>query len=368
MFRVFCAAIVLSPLVFTLFAAPNDTAKPAQSAQPAAIVVTSAVKQGAIKPHESYVGTLRYATLSKLAAESSAPLEQTSVETGDRVRAGQILARQESSILSANIAAKSAELKKSESGEEQAARDAERFKTLLDQNSVSSQTYEQYRLKALQESAQSEVLRSQLEAMRLEKTKRSIAAPFDGVVVERFASVGDYLSTGNLIVSLAKTDSIEAAVFLPAAAIERIFVGMRAIVSVSGVDYSAKIAGISPRGDSSSRTFLTRITFDKPTAKLLEGMQATLKIEGKSSENALLVDRDAIVERNGNFAVFFVSDSRAQIASVEILGYDGQLAAVRSAVLREGMQVVVKGNERIVPDQAVRAENRAEDADNKAEK
>lgn len=318
--------------------------------------MVSAVKKGDIKPFESYIGSLKYATLAKIAAESASPLEATFAEVGDFVKKNQVLARQDSAILSANIAAKSAELKKSEASRAQAAKDAERYKALLKQNSVSEQAYEQYRVKAEQESAQSEVLRANLAAMTLERDKRSIKAPFDGIVAERHASAGDFVGAGAAVISVAKMDSIEAIVYLPAAAIERLSVGSKAIVSVAGRDYDAKIAGFSPRGDEASRTFLTRVAINKPNSKLLEGMQATLKIEGKLSEDTLLVDRDAIIDRFGGQAVFYVEGGVAKLSGVEVVGYDGKLAAVRSAALKEGANVIVKGNERILPDQAVRVE------------
>jgi RND family efflux transporter MFP subunit len=323
-------------------------------ADDAAPVVTALVKNGSIRPSETFVGSLRYATLSKLAAQSAAALETIAVDTGDRVKAGQVLAVQESAILSANIAAKAAELKKAKASESQARTDAERYKALLKQNSVSEQTYEQFRLKAVELAAQSETLAAQLKALEIEKEKRSIKAPFDGAVVEKHASVGDYLSAGAPLISLAKTDSIELAVYLPAATISRLSVGTPVGVRVLGENYAAKIAGVSPRGDAGSRLFLTRVAFNAPNSKLLEGMEATLSVAGEARENALLISRDAIVSRLGGDVVFFVENGVAHSASVEILGYDGQNAALKSTTLKEGMQAIVKGAERIAPNQPVK--------------
>jgi RND family efflux transporter MFP subunit len=339
LFAIFCLAI--APIA--LFAADEP-----------APVVTATVKTGSVRPNETFVGSLRYATLAKLAAESGAVLESIRVDAGDRVKAGDILAVQDAAILSANIAAKAAELKKSKAGDEQALKDAERYKILLAQNSVSEQTYEQFRLKALELAAQTETLKAQLKALEIEKEKRAIRAPFNGAIVEKHAAVGDYLSVGAGVVSLAKTDSIELVVYLPASTINRIGVGTPVSVSAFGADYAAKIAGVSPRGDTSSRTFLTRVVFDSPNPKLLEGMEATLKVAMDATENALLVDRDAVINRFGGDMVFYVDNGTARTASVEILGYDGRNAALRSSALKAGMQVVVKGNERIMPNQSVK--------------
>lgn len=318
-------------------------------------VVVAKSSIGSIHPFENHIGSLKYATLSRLASQSAAVLESIVVDTGDTVKAGQPLATQESAILAANIAAKAAELKRAQASEAQAIKDAERYRVLLEQNSVSEQTHEQFRLKALELEAEREALAAQLEAMQIEKTKRTIRAPFDGVVVERHASEGDYLATGAGVVSVARSDSIELAVYLGAETLSRIKVGDRVVVGVYGTEYAARIAGISPRGDTQSRTFLTRVVFDKPSRNLIEGMEAVLKLSGKNTENALIVPRDAVVSRFGQQVVFYVVSGLVKMASVEVLGYDGLNAAVRSASLKEQMDVIVKGNERVFPDQAVSA-------------
>ncbi|MDR3163368.1 MAG: efflux RND transporter periplasmic adaptor subunit [Helicobacteraceae bacterium] len=317
-------------------------------------VVTVAVKTGNFYPFESYVGTLKYRTLATLSAESAAVLSVIKKDTGDQVKEGEELAVQDSAILRANIEAKEAELQKALAGETQAKKDAERYKTLFEQNSVSEQTYEQFRLKAIEFQASSKALQAEIKAMKIELAKRTIRAPFGGRIVERFVSAGDYLAAGAGIVSIAKTDTIELNVFLSAETVSRIKTGDKVVVSVMGGDYEAKIAGISPKGDISSRSFLTRVTFAQPNETFLEGMEGILKLPGKSAENVLIVPRDAVISRNGSQAVFYVSDNVAYLANVEVVGFDGLDSAVKSNVLKDGMRVISKGNERIVPNQLVK--------------
>lgn len=321
-------------------------------------VVTQTVKVGSIYPFENHIGTLKYSSLATLSAQSAAVLSTIHANAGDRVRKDQTLAVQESAILAANIAAKEAELKKARASEAQAKKDAERYKILLSQNSVSEQNYEQFRLKATELEATSETLAAQLEAMRIERTRRVITSPFDGIVVERFANIGDYMSVGAPIISVADTSSIELIVYLNADTLAQIKVGDKTMIGAHSREYPAKIAGISPRGDTQSRTFLTRVAFDAPAKNdanglLLDGMEAVLKIAGRSAQNALLISRDAVITRYGQQVVFYVTEGKAQMATVEVIGYEGLFAAVRSNDLKENMQVITKGNERIFPNQAV---------------
>ncbi|GHV59611.1 hypothetical protein FACS1894103_3330 [Campylobacterota bacterium] len=321
-------------------------------------VVTQTVKVGSIYPFENHIGTLKYSSLATLSAQSAAALGSIQASAGDTVRKEQTLAVQESAILTANIAAKEAELKRARASEAQAKKDAERYKILLSQNSVSEQNYEQFLLKATELEAAAQTLAAQLEAMQIERARRQITSPFDGIVVERFASVGDYLGVGAPIISVADTSSIELNVYLNADTLAQIKVGDKTVIGVQGREYPAKIAGVSPRGDTQSRTFLTRVAFDKSgkggtDGMLLEGMEAVLKIAGKSAQNALLISRDAVITRYGQQVVFYVAEGKAQMANVEVIGYEGLFAAVRSNDLKENMQVITKGNERIFPNQAV---------------
>jgi multidrug efflux pump subunit AcrA (membrane-fusion protein) len=62
--------------------------------------------------------------------------------------------------------------------------------------------------------------------------------------------------------------------------------------------------------------------------------------------------KDAIVTQGNNKLVFFVADGRAMPVNVKVLGYyDGNVAVEGN--LTPGTQVVIRGNERLRPGQAV---------------
>ncbi|MGE4295570.1 MAG: efflux RND transporter periplasmic adaptor subunit [Campylobacterales bacterium] len=345
---------LLTPLLLfgALYAAP--AAQPAQTPPPAP-VVTETIQKGTIHPFESFVGTLKYATLSKLPAHSAAAVEEILAEAGQRVKTGQVLAVLDSAILSANLEAKAAELSRVQIQQEQAQKDDTRYRALFEQNSVSAQQYEQFRLKALELQAQVRALRSSLEALRIEQEKRTIRAPYDGVVIERHVSMGDWVSTGSPVVTLAREDSIELVVYLPAQSLALAQAGKTVTVAVAQRELTGEITAVVPKGDSASRTFPVRIALAASPELLAEGMEATARIAGAHAQEALLVHRDAVINRFGQNVLFFVAEGKAMMAPVEIIGYDGLKVAVKSPQLQPGMAAVIKGNERIFPGQGVKA-------------
>ena len=86
---------------------------------------------------------------------------------------------------------------------------------------------------------------------------------------------------------------------------------------------------------------------------LIQGMEARVTLPSGKVENVLTVNRDAVINVYGTNAVFIVNDSKAKMVPVNILGYKGMTAGVQAEGLKEGMKVVIKGNERLRDGQAV---------------
>ena len=71
-----------------------------------------------------------------------------------------------------------------------------------------------------------------------------------------------------------------------------------------------------------------------------------------TKKNAILLPKDAIATAGTNKLVYLVADGKAVPVSVEILGYyDGNVAVEGN--LKPGAKVVIRGNERLRPGQAV---------------
>jgi len=85
-------------------------------------------------------------------------------------------------------------------------------------------------------------------------------------------------------------------------------------------------------------------------------MEARINLQTSTPPDTLLVPRDAVIKRIGKDVVFVNNNNTAQMIPVIVIQYKNSTAAVKGEELREGMHVVIKGNERIFPDQALRSE------------
>ena len=82
-------------------------------------------------------------------------------------------------------------------------------------------------------------------------------------------------------------------------------------------------------------------------------MSASVVLPVGKPRKALVVSRDAVIAVSGQTVVYTVNDSKANMIPVNVIGYQGLIAGIEGQGLAEGMQVVVKGNERLQTGQMV---------------
>jgi multidrug efflux pump subunit AcrA (membrane-fusion protein) len=124
------------------------------------------------------------------------------------------------------------------------------------------------------------------------------------------------------------------------------------VKSISNDLLSGRIYALLPQADQYSRTFPVKINLVNPGFKIKSGMEAIVTFNLANKKSALLIPKDAIVTAGENRLVFVVIDGKAVPVPVDILGYyDGDVAVAGD--LKPGVQVVIRGNERLKPQQAV---------------
>jgi multidrug efflux pump subunit AcrA (membrane-fusion protein) len=86
---------------------------------------------------------------------------------------------------------------------------------------------------------------------------------------------------------------------------------------------------------------------------LIEGMEARVRLPQGKRKKSLLVKRDAVITKFGKDVLFAAVDGKAVMVPVKVVGYEGMTVGVAAEGLKEGMKVVVKGNERLRDGQAI---------------
>ncbi|MDA1013919.1 MAG: efflux RND transporter periplasmic adaptor subunit [Planctomycetota bacterium] len=223
----------------------------------------------------------------------------------------------------------------------------------------------------------------QVAYLEAEKLKRTTLAPFAGIVVKEQTEVGQWLSKGDPVITLARLDDVDVMVNVDQWQLANVKLGHEAEVVIGGVTperWKGTVFSVVPQSDwrKGSRGFPVRVRLKnemriaghKRVPVLSEGMMASVTFLGDAKSMAM-VHKDALVRTNrGAFIHVFrpaadPGESRAdqpgstlQFAiepgisdgewiQVTPLGQDGDPSD--AAKLAVGMFVVTEGGERLRP-------------------
>lgn len=327
----------------------NET-KGSQSAP--ALVTTVKAKEGYTNSLQNYVGTLYYDRNSNLASEVSGVVNALYAKEGQAVKKGDILLKLESTILEAKIKAEQAALDSMRFEQTKQTKDLNRSTILLKRKSLSQSSYDAtfYALEALNAKIDSQ--KAQLHSMMIELQKKTITAPFDAIVAKRDVDIGEWVAVGSSVFTIVDPKSIEARINIPSRLLDTLTKKQKFEAGINGKSIEVTIKSIIPLANKASRTFPLRLSLE-PGDTLIEGMRIDVKVPTLKKVKALLVPRDAVIKRFGNFVVFSVVEGKAVMIPVTVISYIQNQAAITADGLKAGMRVITKGNERISTDMPV---------------
>ncbi len=177
----------------------------------------------------------------------------------------------------------------------------------------------------------------------------TIRSPINGVVYERNVEPGEVVGPGGApLLRVADPSSVYYEATVPERAALRVSHGQRVDVMVQG-DGERPVEGtvdrVVPVANPSSRDFLVRIGISGRDAEATKpGVFARGAVVVKQSEKAVIVPKDALVEREGKLVAFVVVDGKAERRSVKTGIVDPERAEIVSGI-GPGESVVVVGND-----------------------
>ena len=348
----------LSALVFAVLAtgckpAATESAKAAPAA-PLSVAVTQA-KRGPITRSISLPANVRALQQATLYAKVAGYLKTVSVDRGDAVKAGEVLAEIEVPELLADAAKYQAEVTVTQADHQRLTEALKKAPDLVVPLTVDA-AKGKFEM-ALASAKRNETL--------LGFTK--IVAPFSGVVTKRWADVGALIpaAAGNsspssaAVVTLADFSKVRVEVFVPESEAPLLKPGLTAEVKVeelAGKTFVGKVTRIAWSLDETTKTMPVEIELENPDGTLRPGMFATAKIAVSQKPDALLLPTDALFVEKAKTSVFTLVDGKAKKVSVKVGFEDGKSFEVLEGVTAEAV-VIVTGKLPLADGQPV---NRAE--------
>lgn len=264
-------------------------------------------------------------------------LEELFVEEGDLVQAGQALARMDSGDLSDRLNELRAQLQSAQAELVRSRSELERNEKLFQENAISLSDYNTVRSTFLVDEAAVEAARQRLAARKVEQADLIVRAPFAGVITQRFADPGSFVTpttaasatagaTSSSIVELAQ--GLEVVAKVPESDIGRILLGQQASVRVDAFPdrrFEVLVKRITPRAVKLNNvtSFDVVLRFLEPQPDLRIGMTADVDFRTGRVQAETLVPTVAIVTEDGRPGVLLVDKDRQPLFQPVELGISG---------------------------------------------
>ena len=280
----------------------------------------------------SYAGTanLEAPGESQVVAKTSGVMVQLLAEEGQVVRKGQVLARLDGDRVRLEAQRSAATVNKLENN-------YRRSQKLRQEKLVSADSDEQIRFEL-------EAARASLALARLELSYTNIVAPISGVVAQRMVKPGNLISLNAPVFRIVDNSRLEAVLNVPEREMAVLKQGMplRMMVdAIPGKIFEGKVDRVSPVVDSGTGTFRVVCAFTG-NETLRPGMFGRIEVIFDQRENILTIPRVALLEDEGETAVYVVRANKAARIPVK-LGYTtGEFAEILSGV-KEGDRVITAG-------------------------
>ena len=192
--------------------------------------------------------------------------------------------------------------------------------------------------------AQLEAAQAQVNLVRLDISRLSIQAPFDGVLESDTAEIGSRLGPGDTCATIIDLSEVKVTGYVSEQEVDQIALGQNATARlINGRTIPGQISFISRVSDPETRTYLVEVTLPNEDGRIRDGMTAELKIDLPAEiahnipQNALTLDDD------GRLGVRVAEGGVARFLPTRIIAEE--IDGVWVTGLPENASVIVVGQE-----------------------
>jgi len=339
----------------------NTEAKPpAKAGEPPHPIAVSlvAAQERTLPTTLDVTGSLMADAQTDIASEIEQRVVEISVERGQYVTAGQVVARmddqdaknllREAEATEAQIRErlglvngqpfdplKTPEVQQARATMERAEADHKRFVQLVEEGAVSRAEHDLRRADFLAAKAQYETTVNQMrqlyqsllaQKVRVAMGRKAvedtiIRAPWSGVIAEKAANVGRYTKKGDRIATIVRVDPLRIELTIHEGAVAAVRKGQKVsftVQSYPGRQFEGTIAYVGPAVRADSRALVVEAVVPNPKALLQPGLFATARIELPGARPSLMVPAPAVRNEGGVFTLFVAKNDRAEARIVQL--------------------------------------------------
>jgi RND family efflux transporter MFP subunit len=280
-----------------------------------------------------------------VSTELGGTVQEVGFEKGRRVSQGQVLARIGTDLLEASLEEAEAELVAAEAN-------YNKTKELFARQAVPRQ-------ELVSGTSSYKRAEARVTGARLRVERSILKAPVAGIAVTREVEPGEVVTPGSRVTVIHQVSRLKATAGIPENDIPYFKVGGDAKLQIDaypGRDFRGRIYFLGPAATEQNRSFPVEIEVDNGAGELRPGMIVRVSLVRRVFDDAIVVPRDAVLERDRGNVVFVLDGDRAQQRAVSTGPSESGRIVVLDG-LRSGEDLIVSGHRNLVDGQRVRPVN-----------
>lgn len=356
---------ILFYLVCLIAGCSSPQQVPSGEVRPVKTMVVAAADRTLVR---SFPGIVQASKMADLGFQVSGVLVRLPFREGDRVSKGKVIAQLRNDefqarlqTIQASLDQARARLGAAESRLTNSKTESQRFGRLVESTAVSRSDYDSaqalYRTAQEDYTAQEAAIRGiegQLAEAKLQLGDSSLRAPYDGVVAQRLAEVGQNIFPNNPVIRFQNVNDIDIVVDVPegfvgsdlrASAIQK---SVAELSTVPGRQFPVRIKEISQIADPQTQVFQVRFSMKAPTRVIaLPGMTANVEITARGNRwlaNLPVVPMSAVSKQStGEQVVWILAADQTVHRRIVTLGAPTADQIEILSGLQSGDRIVVAG-------------------------
>jgi RND family efflux transporter MFP subunit len=348
----YAALMLACVLLLACSRSPDSTGEesPGNPEEVVAEVTLTRVERADVTATLAVNGTLAALPNQDVKVSSLVPgrIARMMVGEGDRVKAGQILAKIEDRPFLDQIQQAEGAVAQAKANLDNARLNRERNENLFQRGIAARKEVESARTEVSVDEAAMRQVEATLALARLQLARSEVLSPLDGVVVKRFVSVGEQVdgTAAQPVFEVANLGEVELFGNVPASYLPQIREGA-ALVALAdafpGRSFPARVVAISPAVDPATNVGVVRIRIANGPGLLRMGMFLTAQMPLETHPQALVVPPQAVYRDEQNQPqVYRVSGGNAEAVPVK-LGLETATQVELLSGVQQGDTVILTG-------------------------
>ncbi len=290
-----------------------------------------------LRTNLSLSGTLTPLNQTTVKSKVAAEVRQISVQEGDRVKLGQIIAQLDVADLKARLASQQATLDEARARLALAEKNRATNQALLNQNFISQNAYDGIASSADVGQASVRAAEAQWQIARRAMDDAVVRSPMDGIISKRFVQPGEKVNFDAPLASIVSLNKMELEAPVPANEIPRIKAGQTVDFNVEGFNgrsFVGKVARINPSAENGSRSIMVYVSVDNADNALKGGMFAKGTITLEKSVAVAVAPLAALLEGKNQTIVHQIVEGKivAQAVTLGVRNEDEGIVEIKSGV------------------------------------